>query len=137
MYDALFQALASLNADLWYSTLQFLDAHPKVDWMSYLGLESPSHLRATRRFCCVLDYSEGSHSHACHGAKTSKVFKNTLRSASHLTNISAKTPAIQLASHAFRHHSSVLGVTRDLIRIKRCVTHIQYNIIRIVLLRIG
>ncbi|PBK75669.1 hypothetical protein ARMSODRAFT_401431 [Armillaria solidipes] len=97
MYDALFQALATLNADLWYSTLQFLDAHPIVDWTSYLGLESPSHLQATRRFCRVLDYSEGSHSHACYAA--SKIFKNTLRSASHLTNIKVQR-CLQFRTHS-------------------------------------
>ncbi|KAK0469771.1 O-acetylhomoserine ami [Desarmillaria tabescens] len=89
---------------------KFLDAHPKVSWVSYLGLNShPSHLRAKSLF-------------PLGGVKASKIFINNLRLASHLANIEdAKTLVIQPAATTHIQSSDEeqlsTGVTRDLIRV--------------------
>ncbi|KAK0219062.1 O-acetylhomoserine ami [Armillaria fumosa] len=101
---------------------KFLDAHPKVSWVSYLGLNShPSHFRAKSLlrpglFGGLLCFGVKG------GAEASKVFINNLRLASHLANIGdAKTLVIQPAATTHIQSSDEeqlsTGVTSDLIRV--------------------
>lgn len=108
---------------------QWLESHPQVAWVSYLGLPShPYHKRAQkylqRGFGCVLNFGIKG------GLEAGKAFIDRVKLASHLANVGdAKTLVIHPASTTHQQLSPEeqvsAGVTPDLIRVSVGLEHID------------
>lgn len=108
---------------------QWLESHPQVAWVSYLGLPShPYHERAQkylqRGFGCVLNFGIKG------GLEAGKAFIDRVKLASHLANVGdAKTLVIHPASTTHQQLSPEeqvsAGVTPDLIRVSVGLEHID------------
>ena len=108
---------------------RWLEEHDKVDWVSYLGLEShPHHERAKRYlqngFGAVLTFGvEG-------GIEAGKAFVENVELASHLANVGdTKTLVIHPASTTHQQLTAeeqlAAGVTEDLVRVSVGIEHID------------
>ncbi|BAZ04855.1 O-acetylhomoserine aminocarboxypropyltransferase/cysteine synthase family protein [Calothrix sp. NIES-3974] len=108
---------------------QWLESHPQVAWVSYLGLPNhPYHERAQkylqRGFGCVLNFGIKG------GLEAGKAFIDRVKLASHLANVGdAKTLVIHPASTTHQQLSPEeqvsAGVTPDLIRVSVGLEHID------------
>ncbi len=108
---------------------QWLESHPQVAWVSYLGLpKHPYHERAQkylqRGFGCVLNFGIKG------GLEAGKAFIDRVKLASHLANVGdAKTLVIHPASTTHQQLSPEeqvsAGVTPDLIRVSVGLEHID------------
>ena len=114
------------------NTLQlarWLDAHPRVAWVKYPGLEShPSHERAkqylTNGFGAVLSFG------VTGGYESARRFIDSVKLASHLANVGdAKTLVIHPASTTHQQltveERAAAGVTPDLVRVSVGIEHID------------
>ena len=114
------------------NTLQlarWLDAHPRVAWVKYPGLEShPSHERAkqylTNGFGAVLSFG------VTGGYEAARRFIDSVELASHLANVGdAKTLVIHPASTTHQQltveERAAAGVTPDLVRVSVGIEHID------------
>ena len=114
------------------NTLQlarWLDAHPRVAWVKYPGLEShPSHERAkqylTNGFGAVLSFG------VTGGYESARRFIDSVELASHLANVGdAKTLVIHPASTTHQQltveERAAAGVTPDLVRVSVGIEHID------------
>ena len=114
------------------NTLQlarWLDAHPRVAWVKYPGLEShPSHERAkqylTNGFGAVLSFG------VTGGDESARRFIDSVELASHLANVGdAKTLVIHPASTTHQQltveERAAAGVTPDLVRVSVGIEHID------------
>jgi len=108
---------------------QWLDQHPQVTWVSFLGLPAhPSHELANRYLCngygSVLSFGvEG-------GYEAARTFIDSVELASHLANVGdAKTLVIHPASTTHRQldeaEQATTGVTPDLVRVSVGIEHID------------
>jgi len=108
---------------------RYLEAHPRVSWVSYPGLSSHTyHERAKRYlkngFGAVLAFGvEG-------GIEAGKAFVNNTKLASHLANVGdAKTLVIHPASTTHQQlaldEQAAAGVTQDLVRVSVGIEHID------------
>uniref|UniRef100_A0A7S3PQ65 O-acetylhomoserine aminocarboxypropyltransferase n=1 Tax=Aplanochytrium stocchinoi TaxID=215587 RepID=A0A7S3PQ65_9STRA len=116
-----------------YNTLElalWLQAHPKVDWVSYAGLENHQyHQRAKQyfrrgMFGCVLAFGIKG------GIEPAKKFINSVKLASHLANVGdAKTLVIHPSSTTHEQLSAdeqaASGVTPDMIRVSVGIEHVD------------
>ncbi|MCW6035174.1 O-acetylhomoserine aminocarboxypropyltransferase/cysteine synthase [Spirulina subsalsa FACHB-351] len=108
---------------------QWLESHPKVEWVSYLGLTShPYHERAKqylkRGFGCALTFGIKG------GVEAGRKFINGVQLASHLANVGdAKTLVIHPASTTHQQLSETeqlsAGVKPELIRVSVGLEHID------------
>ncbi len=108
---------------------RYLDAHPKVDWVNYPGLEAgPEKARAKKYLPkgagAILGFGVKG------GMEAGKKFINSLRLISHLANVGdAKTLAIHPASTTHQQLSAQeqlsTGVTPDFIRLSIGIEHID------------
>eukprot|EP00241_Pyramimonas_parkeae_P002055 CAMPEP_0114255236 /NCGR_PEP_ID=MMETSP0058-20121206/17440_1 /TAXON_ID=36894 /ORGANISM="Pyramimonas parkeae, CCMP726" /LENGTH=437 /DNA_ID=CAMNT_0001369579 /DNA_START=37 /DNA_END=1350 /DNA_ORIENTATION=- len=109
---------------------QWLDKHPQVSWVSYLGLPSHSSHEKAKKY-----YRKGMFgSMICFGVKggveAGKAFINNVKLASHLANVGdAKTLVIHPASTTHEQLSEeeqkTGGVTPDMIRVSVGIEHID------------
>jgi O-acetylhomoserine (thiol)-lyase len=107
----------------------WLEAHPKVEWVSYPGLESHSYHQAARKylkngFGGVLSFGIKG------GYEAGKRFINATKLASHLANVGdAKTLVIHPASTTHQQLSpeeqTSTGVVPELVRISVGIEHID------------
>jgi len=108
---------------------QWLDQHPQVTWVSFLGLPAhPSHELANRYlrngYGSVLSFGvEG-------GYEAARTFIDSVELASHLANVGdAKTLVIHPASTTHRQldeaEQATTGVTPDLVRVSVGIEHID------------
>lgn len=108
---------------------RYLEAHPRVSWVSYPGLEShPSHQLAKkylkRGFGGVLSFGIKGE------AKAGSAFVDSLKLASNLANVGdAKTLVIHPASTTHQQLSDeeqeASGVTKDLIRLSVGIEYVE------------
>ena len=109
---------------------KWLEAHSKVEWVSYAGLENhPYHERAKRylndgKFGAVLTFGVKG------GYESGRTFINSVELASHLANVGdAKTLVIHPASTTHQQLSddeqASSGVTESLIRVSVGIEHID------------
>jgi len=108
----------------------WLQAHPKVDWVSYVGLPShPSHLTAKKyfrpgKFSPMLSFGVKG------GVDAGIQFINSVKLASHLANVGdSKTlvihPASTTHSQLTEEEIASSGVTPDMIRVSTGIEHID------------
>jgi O-acetylhomoserine (thiol)-lyase len=108
---------------------KWLEQHPKVDWVSYPGLENHAYHKQAKKylnhgFGCVLSFGIKG------GLEAGRSFINSVQLASHLANVGdAKTLVIHPASTTHQQldetEQTAAGITPAMVRVSVGLEHIE------------